>query len=296
MQACADCGHTNRPGVPFCTQCGRRVASGATAGRPTSIIAAAVLAIGLLAFLTIRPMGSHETTAAVATASEAVTTTETLKISEQMTMPEATTMPEAVTLPELEALPESTVLPESTATPEPAETVPEVPSFASPLATPAAPAVSQPAQELEAAGPSVSAHPSPAPSLSPREPSSSPRESLSSPRDSLPSPRESPPSPLEPSSSPARASSLPPVPSSSQAKHAAAVGRAPSVHGSTVRPPERASWLRKLRAELDACEGNLIVRTVCAETAKLRYCTPADAWGEVPECPAARLPDLATFN
>jgi len=54
--------------------------------------------------------------------------------------------------------------------------------------------------------------------------------------------------------------------------------------------------LNQLRAELAACEGDFVARTICREAAKHRHCASADAWGKVSECPAARLPDLANFN
>lgn len=87
---------------------------------------------------------------------------------------------------------------------------------------------------------------------------------------------------------PARAAS-PPAPSSGKRVADAASHRA-GTH------PQVGGWIQRLRTALDACDGNLIVRTVCEEGVKMRYCTSANAWGKVDECPGALLPDLATFN
>lgn len=62
MHLCAGCGHSNRPEAWFCTHCDRPIlASDAMeAPAPTSIVAIVVLAVGLLVFLTIRPMTPDE--------------------------------------------------------------------------------------------------------------------------------------------------------------------------------------------------------------------------------------------
>ena len=54
-------------------------------------------------------------------------------------------------------------------------------------------------------------------------------------------------------------------------------------------PPQASSepeWYVQLKSELASCigKGNVIVRTLCAEVATVRYCTPANRWGKVPEC------------
>ena len=212
MQRCADCGHPNRPGVRFCTHCGKpAAASEATTKGPTAVVAVAVLAVGLFAFLNIRPMGPREAkTAAIEVA---------MPVVGSPALPAADPAPDVLQSPDL-------VLP-----------------AAAPLAMPAMPA------------------PPPAPTA---------------------------PSPvLRKEAAPrARVSSTPvsssPVPSS------------PAPSSPTPRRP--ANWLHELRAELAACEGDFFARTICRETAKFRHCASAGAWGKVPECPAARLPDLANFN
>src|SRR5690606_35780952 len=56
MQHCIDCGHANRPGMHFCTHCGTALVVPREGLRsPPAVVAAAVLLVGQLAFLTIRP-------------------------------------------------------------------------------------------------------------------------------------------------------------------------------------------------------------------------------------------------
>lgn len=242
MRSCTGCGHPNRPGVRFCTHCGRPApASDATARRaPTSAVAVIVLAVGLLAFLTIQPIAPRRADDAPGRALVPV-----------VASPDPVASPGPVASPDPAAVPAAAAAPDPVAsTSEPRDLV--LPA-AAPLAMPTAPALSQGA-----------ASPPARPELRPRV-----------------------------RTPPARVT--PPQPSSSPAKHAA-VDPAPSPGTASLRSPQRAEWLVRLRAELDACEGDLIVRTICRETAKFRHCASADAWGRVPECPAARLPDLANFN
>ena len=56
-----------------------------------------------------------------------------------------------------------------------------------------------------------------------------------------------------------------------------------------VPPPQATlepAWYVQLKGGLASCKSksNVILRTLCEEAAKLRYCTPGNQWGKVPEC------------
>jgi len=205
--------------VRFCTHCGKpAAASEATTKGPTAVVAVAVLAVGLFAFLNIRPMGPREAkTAAIEVAMPVVG---------------------------------SPALPAADPAPAPAP---------APAADPAPDVLQSPDLVLPAAAP------------------------LAMPAMPAPPPAPTAPSPvLRKEAAPRARVSSTPVPSS------------PTPSSPAPRRP--ANWLHELRAELAACEGDFFARTICRETAKFRHCASAGAWGKVPECPAARLPDLANFN
>lgn len=52
------------------------------------------------------------------------------------------------------------------------------------------------------------------------------------------------------------------------------------------QPTFEPAWYVQLKGELASCKGksNAIFRRLCEEAAKLRYCTPGNQWGKVPEC------------
>ncbi len=274
MQGCTDCGHSNRSGVHFCTHCGKPVvASGASLSGPTTIVAAVVLAIGLLAFLTIRPVASTQSAAETfpsppsalqdAAAADDGAAHDAQASEHQLALP----APAPTSLePAEQAADGSTAQVDAMPGLDPSlasldviqapssELMTPASSSASPLVLQAAPALSGQARALDAA-------------------------------------HEERPSVL-PVRPPAQRS---PVASSPVAKRATVESGAQS-DGAPARAKARESWLRTLHAKIEACDGNFIVRTICAERAKMRHCTSADAWGEVPECPAAPPTELATFN
>ncbi|MDT3679491.1 MAG: zinc ribbon domain-containing protein [Burkholderiaceae bacterium] len=304
MQRCPDCGHLNRPGVRFCTHCGKpEPASGATAKGPTAVVAVAVLAVGLLAFLSIGPIAPRqagsaaiEAPAQVVEPSDAATVpvpAPTAVTAEAIAAVDAVTDVEAVTASaELARPPAAESAPPALATGTPAlvEPPPALDSAMSgpdpvsdviesadlvlpaavPLAMPSPPAPAAPAQHL--ASSALHKDAASRTSVSPAHASATPE-------------------------SPAHASASPsPLPAlSSPARHAA-IDAAPARLAASPSSRQPASWLNRLRAELAACEGDFFARTLCRETAKHRHCASANAWGMVPECPAARLPDLANFN
>lgn len=318
MQCCTDCGRSNRPGVHFCTHCGKpTAASGGSLGSPTGMVAVAVLAIGLLAFLTIRPVDGTQSPAGPFVSPPAAQH-ELVAGGEGLDRATA----------QVEAAAGDDESPDSRRAPDDAvhEKLGELaaPPFAVAGALDSAP------QSL--AG--TSAWAGNAPGLDPWLSSIDGLETLSTGWTlSTPSPRGSPftlrtaqalagpahpfPERAQASAAPAHASAAaaqaqdgadtqaldarpppqaPAPASSSLAKRTAIDGGRARGDAAPARAKARRAWLSRLRAEIEACEGNLIVRTVCTESAKMRHCTTADAWGEVTECPAARLPDLATFD
>jgi len=310
MQRCLDCGHPNRPGVRFCTHCGKpEPASGATAKGPTTIVAVVVLAVGLLAFLSIRPIPPRQavTTASSAPAQivEPLDAAAVARVESSDAADALVAAPTAVTeeslasidaVSSLDALIPSAEL----AQPSPAADPAEPPSATSTAALVEAPATfdspmsaSSPGSEVLGSGELVLpaaaplAMPAAPPPLAPRQHVAGPplhRDAASRPH--VPAPPASPPH----SESPPVSSAL-----SSPARHAA-VDAAPARRIASRPSRQPVGWLNQLRAEMAACEGDFLARTICRETAKHQHCESANAWGTVPECPAARLPDFANFN
>lgn len=315
MPSCTDCGHAHRPGALFCTQCGKPAASPEMTGEPTSIVAVVVLAVGLLAFLSIGPMMPRQATNAVATAP--VQRMEAVSIPDRGNGEADAGIERAVPLPHPDEPPSSAAAavlePPATAPVEAAMMPAEaavvhggaaaalgeaavvsggaavVPGGAAVVPGGAAAVPGGAAVPGEEAAPreAVVAAPGKAtPRAMPAapEPAHSTREREARRATSVGAPeRASPAPPRAPSSSPLRA-------------RYAAVDSSPSRGSAKARPTERGSWLRELRTELDACQGNFIARTICREKAKFRHCTPAGAWGEVPECPSERPPDVAILH
>lgn len=259
MPRCADCGHPNRPGVRFCTHCGKPAAASEAATKgPTAVVAVAVLAVGLFAFLNIRPMAPHEPkTATVQVAMPVVESPGAATNAPPALEPPAEAPGAAAAVPVIELSREpAAALPASDPSREAAAALP-APDFAPDV-------LESPDLVLPAAAPlATPAMPAPPPSQT--APSPAPRKEAALRMRASPTPVS--PTPV----SPASVSSSP-----------------------TPRQP--AHWLQGLRAELAACEGDFFARTICREAAKFRHCASAGAWGKVPECPAARLPDLANFN
>lgn len=259
MQCCTDCGHSNRSGVHFCTHCGKAI-SGSAVARPTAVVAAMVLAVGLVAFLTIRPVAQPRDSAEAPAS--------TLAVQEPASTPDIEVADAAEATNPLEAAMQSGG--DSTgavATPGLDPSLADRDAIAAPSSELMVPAVSSAGSSLELQAALALAEPAAA------------HDPVGAPDPHAPRPHAQLPPPATPA---ARRAALDSVPARSAA--------------ASPRPIARQSWLASLRAEIEACEGNLIVRTVCAESAKMRRCTSASAWGKVPECPAARLPNLATFN
>ncbi len=253
MQSCAGCGRPHRPGVHYCTQCGRpTTASQAGLRGPTGVAAVVVLSIGLLAFLTIRPIVPRSTTSAIAVVAPV------LQAHEPPT-PERGALASGSVVDIVDSDVGANASVRETATSDVAQAVSATEVLPVPATVDAAlqaaqallgdpaPALDDPASALD--------DPASAHKAAPARPS----------RPALPS-----------SSSPARHAALDATPARRVAKLPATAGR---------------SWLGTLRAELEACDGGFIARTICRERAKFRHCGSADAWGEVPECPAARVPE-----
>ncbi len=303
MQCCTDCGRSNRPGVHFCTHCGKPIAaSGGSLGSPTGMVAVAVLAIGLLAFLTIRPVDG--TQPSTGSASSPTARHELVDGGEALHRATA----------QVEVLAGDDESPDATSAPDDA-----VHENRGETSEP--PSVDAGAPDPSAGSPAGAAAPAAlAPGLDPWLASVDVVEALAS---EWTMPAASPPGlPFTLRTAPALAG---PAHAFVEPAHARADADAPAfdtrpppkeprpassplarqatVDGGRVRSDAtgarakaRKTWLTRLRAEIEACEGNLIVRTVCMESAKMRHCTSANAWGEVTECPAARLPELATFD
>ncbi len=278
MQSCAGCGRPHRPDVRYCTQCGRpTTASEAVLRGPTGIAAIVVLAIGLLAFLTIRPIVPRSTTSAVAVVAPAsVGATAKPAVAQAVRATEVLPVPATVdaSLQATQALlgeaaptsfdPAPVALGSATAALDPATAALDPAPAAldpAPAALDTTPAAFDPTSPALDGG--VPALGDPAPALD--DPASAHKAAPA--RPSRPA--------LPPSSSPARHAALDPTPARRVAKRQATAGR---------------SWLGTLRAELEACDGDFIARTICRERAKFRHCGSEGAWGEVPECPAASVP------
>lgn len=309
MQRCADCGHPNRPGVRFCTHCGKpEPASGATAKGPTAIVAVVVLAVGLFAFLSIRPIAPRQAGVAVSDAPaqivepSAATGVAVVGSSDAADVPVVVTA--AVTAESRAPIDAVSDVDDVTASAALGQPSP-APDFNPPaLATntgslPEPPlsldsAMRAPSPGSEVLGSGELALPTAAPLAMPASPAPlAPRQHISAvlDKDAASRAHASPP----PASTPAPEPS-PPLPAlSSPARHAA-VDAAPARRSASRSSRQPASWVNELRAEMAACEGDFLARTICRETAKHQHCESANAWGKVPECPAARLPDFANFN
>lgn len=295
MPSCTDCGHAHRPGVLFCTQCGKPAASPEMTGEPTSIVAVVVLAVGLLAFLSIGPMMPRQATNAVATApaprTGAVSVPDRGNGEADAGIDQAVPLPHPEEPPSATAAvldPRATVPVEAAMMPAEAAVIPggaaAVPGGAAAVSGGAAVAPGEEAapREVVVAAPGNATTPRVMPAAPETAHSTREREARRATSVGAPE-RVSPAPPRAPSPSPLRA------------RYAAV--DSPSSRGSAMaRPTERGSWLRELRTELDACQGNFIARTICREKAKFRHCAPAGAWGEVPECPSERPPDLAILH
>jgi len=326
MQRCTDCGYSNRSGVHYCTHCGKAVAASTSSiGGPTTLVAAAVLAIGLLAFLTIRPVAS--TQSPEETASPPLSALHGAVAADEGSLPpvegvELTSGEDAVNpVREPDEAASATMAPDvgMDEAGMPGDVVNETAATNDAVHGAKAPEeVVHGASALEnapvvAGGATAQATPGLDPSLASVDVIDTRASELMTPAASTPASSLVPqvaPTPVEPgrvrhaadgdrpsAHSPARrpAQHLPEA-SSSVHKRAAVERSSTRSDVAPVRTKARDSWRTQLRSEIEACDGNFIVRTVCVERAKLRHCTPANAWGDVPECPVPPMPELATFN
>jgi len=251
--------------VHYCTQCGRpTTASEAVLRRPTGIAAVVVLSIGLLAFLTVRPIVPRSTTSAV-------------DVVQAMSATEMLPVPATV-----DAALQATQALLDDAAPTSLDPAPAAPGTATAALDPAAIALDPAAVALDPSAAALDATPAAfgptSPALDGGVPAlGEPVPALGDPASAHKAASARPSrSALPPASSPARHAALDPTPARRVAKLKATAGR---------------SWLGTLRAELEACDGDFIARTICRERAKFRHCGSQDAWGEVVECPAASVPE-----
>lgn len=282
---CTRCGHANRPAVHFCTHCGLPARRSRFPVREASVVLVTIgLAVALAAYqlwfdhaAAVRPAERQTAPAAVAQAD----------IAAEPPAADPAPQPAAAPVPADEP---SHAQPSSRA---PAAPVPEsAPLHEAPLAQPLPePVPSDPGE--------VSAAPAPLAGVDPL------LDPLDDAPRSLPEPltpgraRPAPPAPAKPAvagprrpapiaaSSPSRTRAPEPTDARDRA------GKRVAAESTRARP----DWYRALRGALAACESDpLLARIVCRESAKLRHCTPANAWGQVAECPRARVSDATNFN
>lgn len=310
MQRCPDCGHSNRPEVRFCTHCGKpEPASGTITTGPTTIVAVVVLAVGLLVFLSIRPVTPRQAgTVAVGAPAQIVGPSDASGVA-RVERSDAAALPvvtpteataEAIApigaVADVQAVAARAAL--AASLPAIDSAVPPSTGTTTPVEPPPAPdsamSASGPAPDVPDSGQLVL--PAADPLAMPASPSPpAPRQHVAGPAQHEESASRAhvwPPSVSASASASAPSSPSPAL--SSPAEHAAD-GAAPARRVAS-RPGRSARWLNQLRAELAACEGDFFTRTICREKAKFRHCAPADGWGKVAECPAAALPGLANYS
>ncbi len=324
MQSCAECGRSNRPDVRYCTQCGEPMSAPQAAPRgPSWRVSLAVLSIGVLIFLTIRPIAPHSTTVAAgatpaqqghalrqptpgAVESRSVSggdgvSPDTPVRAENPSGAPAMHASETLFVPAIlgAALETTQRLLEAAATPldpapatidaavisfDPAPTTldaaPSLVDAAAPDSVVAASEIIEPAALDASRFDATRAASDSAPlALGDAEPAALGNAAPAALGNAGPPVRKA---------VPARAPSHARSPSSSPSRHAA-LDAASAGRVAKLRTAGGGSWLGALRAELEACGGDFIARTICRERAKFRHCGPRGAWGDVPECPAARI-------
>ncbi len=78
----------------------------------------------------------------------------------------------------------------------------------------------------------------------------------------------------------------PPPPAGASAIPSPPPGKPAAKPPQPSRPPS-SDWLQSLRKEMSQCESlGFFQRPSCIQNARNRFCTPNNAWGKIPECPA----------